>query len=202
MNAPLPPAGHRVLRPLLLIALAGVGPSVWLARAKPGKAETRELKREMAADASTARPAKRDDAAGGGGPRTAADAGERNLARLREYLEVTDDAEWAVILERINRVTELRRNQWSGGAGGRGGVALAEKGTKKSGRSSAHPEQEALRAAVGAKLPDAEIRARLSRAHEVYQENEARLARAQADLRAVLTVRQEAVAVMAGLLPP
>jgi hypothetical protein len=32
--------------------------------------------------------------------------------------------------------------------------------------------------------------------------NEARLAKAQAELRAVLTVRQEAVAVLAGLLPP
>lgn len=52
------------------------------------------------------------------------------------------------------------------------------------------------------KLPDAEIKSRLDRAHEVQQQKEAQLARAQADLRAVLTVRQEAVAVLAGLLPP
>jgi adenosyl cobinamide kinase/adenosyl cobinamide phosphate guanylyltransferase len=76
--------------------------------------------------------------------------------------------------------------------------------SKKSSRSgpSAHPEQEALRLAVKDKLPDAEIKARLDRAHEVQQQKEAQLARAQADLRAVLTVRQEAVAVLAGLLPP
>jgi hypothetical protein len=52
------------------------------------------------------------------------------------------------------------------------------------------------------KLPDAEIKARLARVHEVYVQDGARLAKAQEELRAVLTIRQEAVAVMAGLLPP
>jgi hypothetical protein len=51
-------------------------------------------------------------------------------------------------------------------------------------------------------LPDAELRLRLARAHELQREREARLARARAELRAVLTVRQEAVAVLAGLLEP
>ncbi len=67
---------------------------------------------------------------------------------------------------------------------------------------SAHPEQDALRSAVGDKLPDAEIKVRLARAHEVFQQNEALLLKVQTELRAILTVRQEAVAVMAGLLPP
>lgn len=125
------------------------------------------------------------------------------MAQLRSRLEVTDDAEWEVIAERINKVEELRRNLAAGGPGGRGGPAFSDKG-KRGARAgaSAHPEQEALRSALNDKLPDAEIKARLARAHEVYQHNEARLFRAQADLRAVLTVRQEAVAVMAGLLPP
>ena len=47
----------------------------------------------------------------------------------------------------------------------------------------------------------AEIKARLDRYREVRKENEARLAKAQDDLRAVLTVKQEAMAVMMGLLP-
>ena len=50
-------------------------------------------------------------------------------------------------------------------------------------------------------MPDGEIKARLDRLREVRKENEAKLAKAQEDLRAVLTVRQEAIAVMYGLLP-
>ena len=43
---------------------------------------------------------------------------------------------------------------------------------------------------------------RLARVHEIYLRKEADLRKAQGELRAVLTIRQEAIAVMAGLLPP
>jgi hypothetical protein len=110
----------------------------------------------------------------------------RSLVRLREAMRVTDDAEWAVIAERIAAVQ-------AAGAG------------PKDKAKPAGPErtaQDALRVAVRDGLPDAELRLRLARAHELQREREARLARARAELRAVLTVRQEAVAVLAGLLEP
>jgi hypothetical protein len=131
------------------------------------------------------------------------DAESRALAKLRERLEVADDAEWAVIVERIAKVEDARRSLWAPGAGGRGSPSFTEKpkrATKPGG--SAHPEQDALRSALVDKLPDAEIKARLARAHELHRQNETRLLNAQEELRAVLTIRQEAVAVMAGLLPP
>lgn len=144
--------------------------------AKPGKpdreekGESREMKR------SSGEKPGRDPGA----------EAARSLVRLREAMRVTDDAEWAVIAERIAAVQ-------AAGAG------------PKDKAKPAGPErtaQDALRVAVRDGLPDAELRLRLARAHELQREREARLARARAELRAVLTVRQEAVAVLAGLLEP
>ena len=104
------------------------------------------------------------------------------------------------ILERINRVNESRSALWKGSSSGKPGPVIADKGKKSS--RSANPEQDALRYAVRDNLPDAEVKARLARARHVHEQAEARLAQAQSDLRAVLSLRQEAVAVLAGLLPP
>jgi len=115
------------------------------------------------------------------------------LNRLRTALGVNDDAEWAVISARITPVIELRRSTaggirmggFGGGGGGRGG----------------NPALESLRSAVADNMPDAEIKARLEHLRESRKEDQAKLEKAQADLVAVLTVKQEAIAVMAGLLP-
>src|SRR4051812_33458805 len=64
--------------------------------AKPDKTERQEMKRE-AGSAPT-------------GKSGAEDAQSRAMAKVREQLAVNDDAEWAVIAERITRVVELRRN--------------------------------------------------------------------------------------------
>lgn len=158
--------------------------------AKPDKEEIREAKR---AEVS---PSK-------GGKTSPIEAESRTLAKLRERLEVADDAEWTVISERILKVEEARRNLWTPGASGRGAPPLTAK-PKRSSKAgpSAHPEQDALRSALADKLPDAEIKARLAQAHEAQRQSESRLTKAQADLRGVLTIRQEAVAVTMGLLPP
>jgi hypothetical protein len=123
---------------------------------------------------------------------------QRNQDKLRERLEVSDDAEWAIISERIRRVDELRRTPWSATPTPRATAGAADKAK----RTAVAPEQAALRSALADKLTDAEIRLRLARAHEVHEQHQAKLAQAQASLRAVLTVRQEAVAVTYGLLPP
>lgn len=183
------------------VALAGMLLLAGLGETRAAKADMRELKREKLLEASGVKRDKESDSKVTK-PRLD-EATERGMARLREQLEVTDDVEWDIIGERITRLIEMRGSLGKGGPPGKGGPAMLEKSKKisRSG-SSAHPEQEALRLAVKDKLPDAEIKARLDRAHEVQQQKEAQLARAQAELRAVLTVRQEAVAVLAGLLPP
>lgn len=113
---------------------------------------------------------------------------ERALTRLREAMRVTDDAEWAVISARIAAVQAA------------GGGAGAREKAKPAGAD--RTAQEALRSAVHDGLPEAELRLRLARLAEVQRERGAALERARAELRAVLTVRQEAVAVLAGLLDP
>lgn len=134
---------------------------------------------------------------------------QRITARLREQYEVTDDEEWKLISERINAVTELRRSTMAAALGGRGGGLAGFGGAGGGGGQNRgggrgvtnNPEQDALRQAVTDKLPDAEVKSRLDRLRESRKANEEKLAKAQEELRAVLSVRQEAVAVMSGLLP-
>ncbi len=153
---------------------------------KPNKIP-KEDKREMKRSGDA--PAKEERA-------NATDIQARLQSRLRERLEITDDAEWTVVAERIKRVEELRRTV-------AGGVISALDRAKRSTRGEgAAADREALRAALADRLPDAEIRSRLTRVGEVHQQNLEKLAKAEADLRAVLTVRQEAVAVLFGVLQP
>lgn len=194
------PSSRTRLHWMLLIAL--VAPSPWAMAAKPGKEEKRAAKRE-AAMANTDGEAKAKTPADAGetkGKSNADTAQARVMDRLRTKLEIKDDEEWAVISARIARVEELQRSAWSGGVNNRGVISLGEK--NKGAGASANADREALRAAVTDKLPDAEIKSRLSRAHEMRQQSEAALAQAQQDLRSVVSVRQEAVLVVAGLLPP
>lgn len=125
--------------------------------------------------------------------------------RLREQFGVTDDAEWTLISERLTKLSEIRRSAGGGmGRGGPGGPGGGPGGpSSRGGRGgpSGNPEQDSLRAAITEKLPDAEVKSRLERLREVRKQNEAKVAKAQEELRAVLSVRQEAVAVMFGLLP-
>ena len=154
----------------------------------------------------------------GGGNFNPEDMQARMLAGLRERLEVPDDEEWKLISDRITKVSELRRNTAGaggmmafagrgpqpGGDGNRGGDrggGDSGRGNFRGGTRGGSTEMSALQTAIRDKLPDAEIKSRLERVRETRKDNEAKLSKAQEDLRALLTVRQEAVAVMFGLLP-
>jgi hypothetical protein len=202
MTPPLPNPGHRLASGLFRLLLAAPFFAAWPAVAKPDKAEIREIKREMNTDPFGGKPRKPDDKPEAKTNRSnLSEVENRSLDKLREYLEVTDDAEWELIAARVIKVGELRNTLWTGSSALRGNPSAGDKRTTRPG-VSAHPEQDAIRSALKDKLPDAEIKMRLARARETYQQNQARLTQAQEELRAVLTVRQEAVAVMAGLLPP
>jgi hypothetical protein len=138
----------------------------------------------------------------------------RMLTMLRERFEVADDEEWKLISDRISKVNELRRNAApaggalmafagrgpQGGDSNRGGDRGGDRGGRGGPRGGT-TEMTALQSAIRDKLPDAEIKSRLDRVREMRKDNEAKLTKAQEELRALLTVRQEAVAVMFGLLP-
>ena len=131
---------------------------------------------------------------------------QRMLERLREQMSVTNDDEWKLISERISKVSELRLSSsglggmFGRGGGGRGGPDAGGGGNGGRQRSGGSPESDALRAALEAKAPASEIKTLLAKLRESRKANEAKLEKAQEELRAVLNVNQEAVAVVNGLL--
>lgn len=152
---------------------------------------------------------------GGRGNVSPEEAQTRMLAGLRERFGITNDEEWGLISTRITAVMEVRRSIGGGGGGGfpggfgggRGGPPPGGGGADRGGRGgpggrgSSQPEVAALQAAIADNLPEAEIKSRLDRVRELRKNAEAKIQKAQEELRAVLTVKQEATAVLAGLLP-
>jgi hypothetical protein len=140
---------------------------------------------------------------------------QQMMERLREQFGITDDAEWKIIGDRVTAVTEARRAIGGGGPGGfagfggtrgrggdtNGGGGGGDRGPGGGRRGGGSPESDALRQAIQDNLPEAELKSRMTRLRETRKANEEKLTRAQEELRAVLSVRQEAVAVMFGLLP-
>lgn len=146
----------------------------------------------------------------GGGNVDFAEMQKRMMDRMRESFDVKDDGEWKLISERIEKVSEARRT--TGGMGGMGAMMRRPGGDQPpagdnngGGRrggfgGTPNPDQEALQKAIEAKAPAEEIKAKLAKLRESRKEGEAKLEAAQAELKKVLSVRQEAVAVMFGLL--
>ena len=143
---------------------------------------------------------------------------QRMMERYREQMDVKSDDEWKVLETRIEKVMDARRQ--AGGPGGPGGFGFGGRGPRRGGGDNADaagggtggnqrprfggepsPEVEALQKAIEAKAPNDEIKAKLAKVREARKAKEAKLAEAQEELRKVLSVRQEASAVMAGLLP-
>ncbi len=149
---------------------------------------------------------------------------QRMMDRMREQFDVQDNAEWQAISDRIAKVMDARRALGGlGGGGGGPGMGLAGGPPPGGGPPPAEPgaggqnqrqfrpgpggfnrepavELTALRKAVDAKAPAAEIKAKLAELRAARKAKEAALEQAQEDLRQILSARQEAVAVMAGLL--
>ncbi|MBP8255907.1 MAG: hypothetical protein KAX37_01190 [Opitutaceae bacterium] len=133
---------------------------------------------------------------------------QRMSAALKEQFKVSNDEEWALINERITKVQDLRRStmpigsfmgRFMGGSSGGEGSSSRFRGSMPQGMSN--PEVDALSAAIRNNATAADLKARLERLREVRKQNEVKLAAAQEELRAVLDVRQEAIAVLMGLLP-
>ena len=128
----------------------------------------------------------------------------RMMERYRESFEVKDDAEWKLIEGRITKVMDARRDMGSFGRGfggpprrggdDQGGVDRRRFGPEPS------PEAEALQKAIEAKASNDEIKAKLAKYRESQKTKQANLEKAQSELRQVLSVKQEANAVLMGLL--
>ncbi len=113
-------------------------------------------------------------------------------APLREQMAVTDDDEWALIESRVAAVMKARTALVADNGGGNRGFQdrLRARG----------PEAQALQKALDADAPAPQVRSLLATYRAAHQEKQAVLVRAQDDLRAVLSIRQEAVALVWNLL--
>lgn len=140
---------------------------------------------------------------------------QRMMERTREQLGVTNDDEWKIISERVEKVMAARRDVPGGfggfgrGPGGPGGRRGGDGGN--SGGNADRPQrprfgpeesqaEKDLRAAIEAKAPADEVKAKLDKFRDYKKSKEAELASAQEKLKEVLNARQEAAAVLAGLL--
>jgi hypothetical protein len=139
---------------------------------------------------------------------------ERMMSRIKDQMDVTDDAEWKVLEAAIGKVMDARRDAMQGQFGGFGGGRRRNNGgdtnnanggdnnggRRRGGFGTPSPEMEDLQKAIDDKAPADEIKSKLAKLREANAAKEAKLVAAQDELKKLLTARQEAVAVTSGLL--
>jgi hypothetical protein len=119
----------------------------------------------------------------------------------RQSLGITNDDEWAVIQPLIQKVLDAQQalatvggmGMRGGGRGGRGGAGAFG--------AQASEEQQSLQQALANNAPIAQVKDALAKYRAARKVKQANLETAQANLQKVLTTRQEAQAVLLGLLP-
>ena len=162
----------------------------------------------------------------GGGNSDPEQMRQNMLERMREQLEVKTDAEWKIISELIEKVMEARRAV-GGGPGGPGGFRPGDGGDRGPGGFGPQPgngggrgpggpggfggglggfnrepdiEVEALQKTIEANASADEIKAGILKLRDSRKQKQAKLEQAENNLRQALSARQEAIAVMMGLL--
>jgi hypothetical protein len=141
-------------------------------------------------------------------PQQMQDAIQRRVDEsLREQMGVTNDADWSLIEEKINAVTKARADVMADsgigrmmGMGGMRGGRLGGGGGFQAMFGQPSPESQALQQSVDSDAPAAQIRNLLAKFRAAHKEKQAALVKAQDDLRSVLTIRQEGIALLRGLL--
>ena len=124
---------------------------------------------------------------------------------MRDTLSVTNDEEWKIISPRLLKVVQLQMQERTAGmatmfrprGGGPGGGGMRRLGAFG---GEPNPAEEALQKALDGNAPIAEIKAALAKVRESRKQRLADRIKAQADLRDVLSLRQEAVLVIGGML--
>jgi hypothetical protein len=146
----------------------------------------------------------------GGGNFDPAQFRERMMERAKETLEVTDDNEWKALQPLVQKVMDARMAAFSGGRGGmfgrRGGGPGGGADNNNNGGGNRpqigqpNPDADALQRAIDGKASNAELKAAIAKFQESRKAKQAELEKAQAELRKVLSVRQEAIATANGWL--
>ncbi len=140
---------------------------------------------------------------------------ERMMERVRTEMDVKDDSEWKLISDRVTKVMDAQREMRQGGGMGmmfrrpqpQGDQAATDNnaagGRRRGGGGPGgepSPEAEALQKALESKGSADDVKAALAKYRDAHKVKREKLDKAQEDLKKVLTSRQEAAAVMLGLL--
>lgn len=137
---------------------------------------------------------------------------ERQMERYRERIEVKSDEDWKKLEPIIGKVMDAQRDARMGagfggfgGRGGRGGdggggANANQGGNRNRGGGQSSPEVTELQKALDDKAPAEDVKAKLAKVREARKAKEAALDKAQDELRKALSPRQEAGAVLVGLL--
>ena len=142
----------------------------------------------------------------GGGNFDPAQMQQFMMQRYQEQLGITNDTDWNAIQPLVQKVTDAQRASRGnmrgmfgrggpGGPGGQGGPG----GPGGFGQQS-DPATDALQQALDNNAPTDQIKDLLAKYRASQKAKQATLTAAQADLRQVLSVRQEAQATLMGLL--
>jgi hypothetical protein len=122
------------------------------------------------------------------------------MDRYKEDLGFTNDTEWAAVEPLGQKVSEARMEAMRGGFGGFGRRGGGGGGGGGAFGGQTDPDREALQQAIDNNAPAAQIKTLLDKYRASAKAKQAKLESAQADLKKVLTQKQEAAAVLAGLL--
>ncbi len=146
----------------------------------------------------------------GGGNFDPAQFQQRMMDNIKDRLGVTNDTDWSALQPLVQKVMDARRdaapNMRALFGGRRGGNGGGDNGGGAGGGGNnpfnrpANPDAEALQQALDANAPSAQVNTLLEKYRASQKDREAKLTTAQSNLQKVLTPKQEAEAVLLGLL--
>ena len=142
---------------------------------------------------------------GGGGNFDPAQMQQRMMDRIQENLGFTNDTpEWDAVKPLVQKVMDARRDVGFGGMGrmfGRNRGGDQGGGNNRGGGfGQTSPEQDALQKALDDNAPAGQIKDLLAKYKAAQKAKQAKLEAAQADLKKVLTTKQEAEAYLMQLV--
>jgi hypothetical protein len=145
----------------------------------------------------------------GGGNFDPAQFQQRMMDNTRERLGFTNDTDWNAVQPLVQKLMDARRDvgfpgrgmgMGRGGRRGDGSGLNFDQGGRRGFFGQPSPEAETLQKAIDANAPATQIKTALDKYRASQKDKPAKLQQAQDNLRKVLSVKQEAEAVLLGLL--